>query len=542
MGDRYGMQVHAGEEDSASDTNSVSSADTNVPPLNTLLGSSLPDEVDPASPLGQLVRLVQAGVEKSVILAYIKNSPRFFELDADDIIYLTDLGTPPEIIAAVMEHDGQLFEEGIHAGETEPDENAAAVDEQPPEVSLNDFNDTLSPYGTWVYIEGYGRCWRPTVVVYNSSWRPYCDNGRWVYTNNGWYWLSNYSWGWATFHYGRWFRHASYGWCWWPDTVWAPSWVCWRYDNDYYGWAPLPPYTCYRSGVGLVYRGSTVGVGFHFNLTYNCYTFVSARNFCKPYPRRYCVDRHRTKSVYDRTRIHHRYDIDRNRRTITNRGLPVQHVSTTTRQSISPLSIRYTPGRSLQTGRKEALDRNKKYVVVNRSSASGRSNPAGQRSTTSRNTVNPPSTRRPDPAAPSVQSSRSGNSSRSSANRPSTEMRTPDRRSATTPRPTTAQPSRPAQPRSTVTPSPPPSTRQNRSSSGSQRSTQMRQQRPSTQKAPPAKKQVRPAPSRPATPPRVQAGARPPQPAPQVSRKPVRPGTASVPSQSSRNGAPKNRR
>ena len=67
----------------------------------------------------------------------------------------------------------------------------------------------------------------------------------------GWYWMSDYSWGWAPFHYGRWFHHARFGWCWMPDTVWGPSWVTWRYSDDYCGWAPLPPGAIYRAGVGF---------------------------------------------------------------------------------------------------------------------------------------------------------------------------------------------------------------------------------------------------------------------------------------------------
>ena len=90
---------------------------------------------------------------------------------------------------------------------------------------MNYFYDTLAPYGGWVNFQGYGWCWRPTIVVYNTGWQPYCDNGHWVYTDCGWYWVSGYSWGWATFHYGRWFHNQRYGWCWRPDTTWSPSWV-----------------------------------------------------------------------------------------------------------------------------------------------------------------------------------------------------------------------------------------------------------------------------------------------------------------------------
>ena len=74
-----------------------------------------------------------------------------------------------------------------------------------------------------------------------------------------------------------------------PDTVWGPSWVTWRYSNDYCGWAPLPPFAVYRAGVGFFYQGSGVSIGFDFGLGVNCFTFVPTRNFCDPHPRRYRV-------------------------------------------------------------------------------------------------------------------------------------------------------------------------------------------------------------------------------------------------------------
>ena len=146
-----------------------------------------------------------------------------------------------------------------------------------------------TPYGTWVDVDGYGRCWRPSVVVYNPGWQPYCDHGHWVYTDCGWYWFSDYSWGWAPFHYGRWFRDPRWGWCWAPDTVWGPSWVTWRYSDNYCGWAPLPPRAVYREGVGFFYNGVAVGVGFDFGLSWNCFAFVPIGHFCDPHPCRYCV-------------------------------------------------------------------------------------------------------------------------------------------------------------------------------------------------------------------------------------------------------------
>ena len=376
-----GCSAAQGEESKVSSA----AAETNLPPVaptNAAPAPALPEETDTNSAYGELVRLVQAGVDQGVISAYIENSLRLFNLDADRIIYLTDLGAPSEIIEAAMAHDSQLLQEGISPDTEQLPEITEPMTNQPPEVTEDDLYDTLSPYGTWTYIEGYGRCWRPTVVIYNSSWRPYCDNGRWVYTDCGWYWISDYSWGWAAFHYGRWFRHARYGWCWWPDTVWSPSWVCWRYDRDYCGWAPLPPYTSFRYGTGIVYRGSRVSVGFNFGLDSSCYTFVATRNLCDPKPRLHCVDRRDAQRIYDRTKVFNRMDYDASRQRMVNEGISPNIVSALSSQSIEPVSVQYAGKRSGTNSRHEQLSRDTKALVVSRPdhAASSRREYAGQTS------------------------------------------------------------------------------------------------------------------------------------------------------------------
>jgi hypothetical protein len=199
------------------------------------------------------------------------------------------------------------------------------------------FNDTLTPYGSWVVVAGYGRCWRPTAVIYDSSWQPYCDRGHWVYTDCGWYWASDYAWG-ATFHYGRWFRDASIGWCWYPDTVWAPSWVTWRYSDDYCGWAPLPPGAVYQTGVGIVFNGGRVSVGFDFGLAASAFIFVPTRNFCDPHPRNFRAAPAQVTQIYNHTTVINNYNV--NNRTIVNHGIAVQNIATATHTTIHPVSVR----------------------------------------------------------------------------------------------------------------------------------------------------------------------------------------------------------
>jgi hypothetical protein len=310
----------------------------------------------PSSPLAQVARLTQAGVDQSIILTYVTNSSSTFNLDSDKIIYLSDLGAPSNLITAMMLRDQQLqaqfaaSQAAQQASQIQPapaappaaaaptatTDVAAQPDTQPAPVTVDSFNDALSPYGSWIVVNGYGRCWRPTVVAYDPTWQPYCDRGRWVYTDCGWYWNSDYAWG-ATFHYGRWFRDASVGWCWYPDTVWAPSWVTWRYSNSYCGWAPLPPRTSYRAGVGIVYNGGGVSVGFGFGLGASCFTFVPTQRFCDPHPRNYCIGPAQVTQVYNNTTIINNYNV--NNRTIANRGIAVQNIAGAAHTTIRPVPL-----------------------------------------------------------------------------------------------------------------------------------------------------------------------------------------------------------
>ena len=102
----------------------------------------------------------------------------------------------------------------------------------------SDFYEPLTPYGGWVEVGGYGRCWHPARVA--VGWRPYCE-GHWEWTDCGWYWVSDEPWGWACYHYGSWVDDPVVGWVWVPGLEWAPAWVSWRVGGGYIGWAPLPP-------------------------------------------------------------------------------------------------------------------------------------------------------------------------------------------------------------------------------------------------------------------------------------------------------------
>ncbi len=159
------------------------------------------------------------------------------------------------------------------------------------EISFNTFYSSLSPYGEWVSVGDYGRCWRPVGVA--IGWRPYAD-GHWIWTDYGWTWASDYPWGWAPFHYGRWAFDPEYGWIWIPGYVWAPAWVEWRWGGGYAGWAPMPPGFHFRVDVVVGPEQDDFGVGIA------SWSFIRANEFGKS---RYAyIERERVPRVVGNTR------------------------------------------------------------------------------------------------------------------------------------------------------------------------------------------------------------------------------------------------
>ncbi len=112
------------------------------------------------------------------------------------------------------------------------------------------FSEALKPYGEWIEIAQFGRCWKPAGV--GERWAPY-SVGSWAYSRFGWTWVSEEDFGGIVYHYGRWVRIQGTGWCWVPDLEWAASWVSWRYGTELVGWAPLPPKAKWnpQTGIGI---------------------------------------------------------------------------------------------------------------------------------------------------------------------------------------------------------------------------------------------------------------------------------------------------
>jgi hypothetical protein len=374
---------------------------SNAPAKKVSAEVEVPANLKPSPATAEIIKLANAGVEENVMLSFVTNSLGTFNLRAEEIIYLNDIGVPTGVVTAMIQRDHLLQatssnltvipSEAQPSGAnlpayppdeipqqpvsmTEPaapvfdsgpayasDNYAVPPDAEPSPVDYTEYYDALAPYGSWVDVEGYGRCWQPTVVVVNHGWRPYFNCGRWVYTDCGWYWMSDYSWGWAPFHYGRWFQHATLGWCWSPDRVWGPSWVCWRFGGDYCGWAPLPPCARFVAGVGLTFRGHPSRHDFSFGFGAEHFRFVRTSHFLDRDLARNVLPSDHTARIFDHTIAS--TGIDSHNHRVTNNGIPREHVVSAIHANIVPATLHnVTP--TAGVGIRERFERNGRTLAV----------------------------------------------------------------------------------------------------------------------------------------------------------------------------------
>jgi hypothetical protein len=342
--------------------------------------------------VAEVVNLAQSGVGEAVILEFIRNSPTPFELTADEIVYLKDLGISETVLAEMLRH-----RQGAGAPETTapaaassaptvaapvpaPETNAAPLTSTasppaataPPPVYTETvtrpddyFYASLSPYGTWLDLPPYGWVWQPTCAVVVADWRPYCHGGGWVYSDRGWYWRSTYTWGWAPFHYGNWHRHSRCGWVWVPGHVWSPAWVTWRYSDAYCGWAPLPPGCGWSTGVGLTFRGSAVGVSFGFGLGHDYFTFVGYNHFCEPAVHHHRVSHDHAFAAYNRSKVVNHYSRGQDN-IVVNRGIPPERITAVTHREIRKVALHDVASAGDAVRRADRFARDGKSLAVYR--------------------------------------------------------------------------------------------------------------------------------------------------------------------------------
>jgi hypothetical protein len=166
--------------------------------------------------------------------------------------------------------------------------------------------------------------------VTDPSWRPYFNQGHWIYTDTGWSWQSDYSWGAIVFHYGRWSRFNAQ-WVWVPGYDWAPAWVSWREADDYCGWAPLPPSVTYQAGVGLYFNGH-VALDVDFGLDMDAFTFVAYDHFWDYDLHPFLLPHERLEIVFRGSRVANGYRVDHGRFVIE--GLGHDHMTVLTHRDV----------------------------------------------------------------------------------------------------------------------------------------------------------------------------------------------------------------
>ena len=216
----------------------------------------------------------------------------------------------------------------------------------PENADISYFYTSLSQDGSWTNDKEYGWSWSPAIAVSDSNWRPYVDNGSWVYTDNGWYWNSGYKWGWAAFHYGRW-SHRENRWYWHPDNVWGSSWVSWRNNDAYYGWAPLTPQARWGSSGGLDVNLTAGNFDHNIGLSERDYCFVHSNNFLEVNIHAHQIPQTEVVTIYNNTTVINNYTTTTSR--VVNHGIPVKTVAVATKQDIKPVTIVDNPAKAGET-------------------------------------------------------------------------------------------------------------------------------------------------------------------------------------------------
>jgi hypothetical protein len=373
-------QPHAG-------TNSATlSVDISAAPARQIqFESPMPPNVRTNGAFAELVKIAKSGVDEKVMLALVTNLTSACNLTADEIVYLNDLGVPAAVVTAVIDQDQALktptsAQPAVAATGSntailpplplavrQPEYQTASVAAADPAFAEKPeyapFYDELSPYGAWVDVDGYGPCWQPTVSLMDPAWQPYFDAGHWEYTDCGWYWWSDYSWGWAPFHYGSWFQHNRLGWCWTPGASWSPSWVTWRINEGFCGWAPIPASTSFLAGAGLTSRGRKVQEHDDLGVPERHFRFVAWNHLLDHNLNQQALPDRQASQVFSRSTPVTR--ISGKGRWVNNDALPTSRLVSATRAPLRSIAVRQM-GAPSGNNRSQKLEASGRFLTVYR--------------------------------------------------------------------------------------------------------------------------------------------------------------------------------
>ena len=130
--------------------------------------------------LPEIVKMHKAGVDASVLLAYVQNSPVSYHPSAKEIIYLRDEGVSSEIISAMLRRGGELRDRATPAplAPAAPPTPASPLPPQAaapaPVVVYANQPDLIYTTPSYVSYPAYSYAWP---AYYNYSYcRPYYNN------------------------------------------------------------------------------------------------------------------------------------------------------------------------------------------------------------------------------------------------------------------------------------------------------------------------------------------------------------------------------
>jgi hypothetical protein len=242
-------------------------------PSNEATSPAITKEIPPARPANlkisdsteKIIKLTESNLDEKVILTFVQQTPSKFDLDADEIVYLSDLGVPSPVIAAMLKHDGDdpskaaALTAAPNTENVQPaipaNTNAAnliAQTQPPPPGTISQ----VPPQGVEVttnyvpnpYLAQQPVYQQPPQVVVQQPVVEEAPPVVYAAPETVSYFYDSLS------PYGSWFYVSDYGWCWQPtvavaDHGWRPygprgHWVWtddgWYWASDYsWGWAPF---------------------------------------------------------------------------------------------------------------------------------------------------------------------------------------------------------------------------------------------------------------------------------------------------------------
>lgn len=149
------------------------------PPQPSDTSSALPASAAPqfSGRINDVVSLTKSGIDQSIVLAYIKNSPGPFQPSADEIIKLRDMGVSTPILSAMLERGAQVRDQAhaaaVAAAPEQANPSQAPVISETPPSTYAGTDYAAQPASTVTYIGGdYGYPYYsyPYYPVYYSGW------------------------------------------------------------------------------------------------------------------------------------------------------------------------------------------------------------------------------------------------------------------------------------------------------------------------------------------------------------------------------------